>query len=98
MNSGDEEDELNWEHIIRDGSIVRRIGRSKVTGLLQIEAVFDEKGREIETRIFDEKGILSKRTVYEYDNQRRPTRILAYDSTGKLIWRQLRGCRPEELT
>ena len=77
---------------------MRRMGRSKITGLLQIDSVSDEKGREVEKSFFDEKGLLSRRIVYEYDDQRRPTRILAYDSTGKLIWRQLRGCKPEEFT
>jgi hypothetical protein len=92
----DDGEEIIWEHVVEAAVIRRRVGRSKSTGVLLIEAVCDACGREIEKKFYDDDGTLSKRTLYEYDDERRPKLVLGYDRNGKLVWRQERGKRPEQ--
>ena len=87
--------ELVWEELLEGGVLVGRLGRSKSNGAVVIECRMDASGREVGKSFFDDEGHLEKRIIYEYDNERRPKLTTVYDESGKLIWRQPRGERPE---
>jgi hypothetical protein len=91
-----EELEFNWEQSELPDSTVKRVGRSKLNGIVQIECKLDRNGREIEKIFYDDDGHLSKRIVYEYDNDRRPKLTSAFDRNGKLVFSHERGKRPEQ--
>jgi hypothetical protein len=91
-----ENDALIFEQVIEAGFSVRRIGRSKITGVILLECKMDEKGREIEKIYYDDNGLLNKKIIYEYDDQdRRPLLTSVFSSDGKLLRKQERGKRPE---
>ena len=91
--SNDDNPELEW--LSEPGSPVRRIGRSKATGIVLIELKLDEHGREIEKTFYGDDGVFSKRIAYEYDQERKPRLVSVFNQGGHLIWRQERGKRPE---
>jgi hypothetical protein len=91
-----EELEFNWEKIELPDSTGKRIARSKLNGVIQIECRIDKNGREIEKLFYDDDGQLRERTIYEHDSQdRRPKVTTSFDKNGKLIFRHERGKRPE---
>lgn len=87
--------ELAFEEVCESGLITRRIGRSKLTGLVLMESKLDAQGREIERMYFSDGGQLSQRVTYEYDQARKPKLISVFDKDGKLVWRYERGTRPD---
>ncbi len=88
--------ELDWEYMRESGRIVRRIGRSKQNRIVLIDVRYDQQEREVEKMHLGEDGELLRRITHEYDSG--PKLTLAYDKTGKLIWRHRRGERPEDLS
>jgi hypothetical protein len=93
----DDDEEITWEWTTEAGVVRKRLGRSKTTGVVLSEITCDSSGREIETIFYSDDGTLAKQVTYEYDNDRRPKLVQAYDRNEKLVWRQERGKRPEQL-
>lgn len=89
-----DEYELIFEKVECQG-FVKRIGRSKATGVIVFECKLDEAGREIEKCFFDDNGELKKRAIYEYDEERKRKRTQVFDANGVLKFRHERGKRPE---
>ena len=98
MESEATSDDLVFEDICESGVLLERLGRSKVSGVLLLRSKFDKQSREIEKLFFDDDCAVSKRIKYEYDADKRPKLVLAYDKTDKLIFRHERGKRPEITT
>jgi hypothetical protein len=90
--------EIEWRDVHETGVLAKRLGHSIASGKLVIEIFYDRNGREIGSLRYDDDGALKKRVVYEYDEERKPKLILVYDKNSKLIWRQERGKRPEDLS
>jgi hypothetical protein len=76
----------------------KKIGRLRSNGKVAMEILTDRNGRQLETAYFDDDEKLEKRVIYEHDEQRKPKLITVYNAAGKLIWRQERGKRPEDLS
>jgi hypothetical protein len=87
--------DLVFQDVIEVGSPRKRVGKSKVSGVRLVEIVFDEEGRQVEEYRFNDDGALRKRIVYVHDGSRKPLLTTAYDASGKVIFRQERGKRPE---
>ena len=90
--------EIKWQDVCEAGVLTKRLGTTVASGKLVIEISYDRDGREIENLRYDDGGVLTKRVVYEYDEARKPKLTLVYDKSSKLIWRQERGKRPEDLS
>ena len=88
-------DDLVFEAVSAPGMPRRRVGRSKETGIVLLESRLNEQGKEVEKLYYDDRGQLTKRIVYEYDENRRPRLTSVFDANGKLIWRHERGKQPE---
>jgi len=93
-----DEHELDWHEVRESGRILRRTGRSKQNGAVLIDVRYDQQGREVEKMHMGDDGELLRKITYEYDSERKPKLILAYDKVGKLVWRHRRGERPEDLS
>jgi hypothetical protein len=91
---GYDEDSMIFEEI-REAGNRRRIGRLRTTGVKVLESIKTEDGRETERLVFRDTGEFKKRIIYEYDQERRPRLITAFDRQGEMIFRQERGKRPE---
>ena len=98
MKPQENEYELDWECARESGRIVRGIWRSKRNRTVLIDIRYDRQEREVEKMHLGEDGELLRRVIYEYDSEPKPNLTLAYDKTGKLIWRHRRGERPEDLS
>jgi hypothetical protein len=87
--------ELIWEEVRLPYGYYKKTGKSKVTGMLRVKSILDERGREILVISYDDQGQVRTRTVYEYDEERKPRLKIAYDRHGNIVFRQERGKRPE---
>jgi len=91
-----EHDEYSGSRVVVDGVALHRVLDSK--GSVVAELKEDLKGRECERIDFDGEGRHLGKTVYEYDgDETKPRLTLGYNESGKLVFRQERGKRPEIL-
>jgi len=88
-------DELIWEEVRLPYGYYKVTGKSKITGMLRVKSILDERRREILRISYDDQGQMRRRRVYEYDEERKPRLIIAYDRYGNIVLRQERGKRPE---
>jgi hypothetical protein len=86
--------ELVFEEIRHAENQCKRIGRLKATGITVIESIIDEHRREVQKSYFDDQGQMTKRVVYEYDEERKPRFTTVFDERGNVVMRQERGKRP----
>src|ERR1051325_5104129 len=98
MSQQSNEWELIFEDVQDHGKGKKKIGRLRSTGKIGLEISLDDRGREVEKIFYDDDGNLTRRVVYELDNERKPKLTVVYNATGKVIWRQVRGSRPEDLS
>ena len=92
------DEDITFESIYDSVVLLKRVGKSKVTGLPIIESRFDKAGREIEKIFYNDDGTLTKRIVFEYDaGASRPKVTCVYDKGGMLTFRQERGKPPDLL-
>ena len=89
---------LTWEYVTEGAFIRRKIGRAIENRTVEVVIEMDELGREIKSTIFAPDGKIQKTTEFLYDHERKPKLVLVYDGTGRIIWRQERGRRPEDMT
>ena len=87
-------DEMVFEEVRHGENHFKRTGKLKATGITGMEIILDERRREVQKTFFDDQGQMRERVVYEYDAERKPRLITAFDKEGNIVMRQERGKRP----